>query len=271
MMKQRVITAFFLILVFVPILIYGGLAILIASLIVSFAGAFEMLNMFSLKKKYNLICKISVALMTSLVTLLAYMQYYEYFTIKESFGLITLVLAGYLIIFVFNKSISVNDLAKFAFTMLYVGLGTSILVILRHMGLKIILLLVLTTFITDTFAYFFGVSFGKHKIAPKISPKKSYEGSIGGTLMATLLVPIYIYYTPVISGFSGLSFWYLVLFVFVLSIVIQIGDLVASKIKREYGIKDFSNIFPGHGGVLDRFDSMLLGGLFMMGLILYFI
>ena len=91
---------------------------------------------------------------------------------------------------------------------------------------------------TDTFAYFTGVAFGKHKIVPHISPKKTWEGCIGGALFCAICVTVYC-----------------CLVILLISVMSQLGDWFCSVIKRRTGIKDFSNLFPGHGGMLDRFDS----------------
>ena len=104
---------------------------------------------------------------------------------------------------------------------------------------------------TDTFAYLVGCLFGKHKLCPKLSPKKTIEGSFGGILGATILVYIMAMY------FNLRPLWFFVILALTGSIVAQIGDLAASKIKRMTGIKDFGFIMPGHGGILDRFDSIL--------------
>ena len=104
---------------------------------------------------------------------------------------------------------------------------------------------------TDTFAYLFGIIFGKHKLCPSISPKKTIEGALGGIFGSLILLNLFNYFVLknniVFVTLSGI----------ILSIVAQIGDLFASKIKREMGIKDFSNIIKGHGGFLDRFDSII--------------
>ena len=104
---------------------------------------------------------------------------------------------------------------------------------------------------TDSFAYIFGRKFGKHKLAPDISPNKTIEGSIGGVIgslgLGLLVVP---FYNPV--NFSVLEF---VLLIVSLSVFGQLGDLVESAYKRQFNVKDSGKLFPGHGGVLDRFDS----------------
>lgn len=123
---------------------------------------------------------------------------------------------------------------------------------------------------TDMFAYFIGCKFGKHKLCPTISPKKSVEGAVGGLVCGSLLGCLACYLfgiVPISLGSSFIEkFSYFVIVFFVsclISVLGQIGDLVASKLKRSYDIKDYSNIFPGHGGVLDRFDSFLLAGSFV--------
>lgn len=118
----------------------------------------------------------------------------------------------------------------------------------------LIWLVVLTAFGTDIMAYFSGFLFGKHKLCPKISPKKTIEGSIGGTLGSVILSGLFgFFFAPevlvhcLIIGVLG-------------GIVSQFGDLTASIFKRKMGIKDYGNLIPGHGGILDRFDSVLFTG-----------
>jgi phosphatidate cytidylyltransferase len=130
---------------------------------------------------------------------------------------------------------------------------------------------------TDMFAYFIGCKFGKHRLCPKISPKKSVEGAIGGLVCGSLIGVLACYLFGIVpfslgEGFiEKFSYFVIVFFVScIISVIGQIGDLVASKLKRSYDIKDYSNIFPGHGGVLDRFDSLLLAGSFVYVLYIVF-
>ena len=106
------------------------------------------------------------------------------------------------------------------------------------------------------FAYLVGSAIGKHKLIPEISPKKTVEGAIGGIVFTALACLLYGF---ILEKFFALSVNYLFLAVIgvILSVVSQLGDLFASMIKREYGVKDYGNIFPGHGGIMDRFDSVL--------------
>ena len=109
---------------------------------------------------------------------------------------------------------------------------------------------------TDVFTYFTGRLFGKHKLIPEISPKKTVEGAIGGTVFCVLGFVIYAIILR--EHFNVMvSVWICALTGLLAAIVSQIGDLAMSALKRHYGIKDFSNLLPGHGGILDRFDSII--------------
>jgi len=111
---------------------------------------------------------------------------------------------------------------------------------------------------SDTGAYFAGTFFGKHKLCPQISPKKTVEGVIGGIITSMILsFGLYSLYTYAF-GYEGINLIHIIISAAILSPVGVIGDLFASQLKRKCGIKDYGNIMPGHGGVLDRFDSVLL-------------
>ena len=109
----------------------------------------------------------------------------------------------------------------------------------------------LSAFATDTFAYFSGMFFGKHKLYPSVSPKKTIEGSVGGIIGCVITITLFSLYFKLDNIFG------LVILSIVLSVMSQIGDLTASKIKRTAEIKDYGDLMPGHGGILDRFDSIL--------------
>ncbi len=123
-------------------------------------------------------------------------------------------------------------------------------------GKYLYLLIFIGPWVTDTFAYFTGRFFGRHKLIPEISPKKTVEGAIGGTVFGALS---FVGFGLVMQFAFELSVNYVALALsgLLIAFVSQIGDLIASLIKREHGVKDYGNIFPGHGGVLDRFDSVL--------------
>ncbi len=124
---------------------------------------------------------------------------------------------------------------------------------------------------SDTCAYFVGVAFGRHKLAPTLSPKKSIEGAIGGVVGATIAGGIYGKILEYYGIFPGGGIWIFALLGMCGSVVAQIGDLAASAIKRNFDIKDYGKCIPGHGGVLDRFDSVIFTSPLIYVLALYFL
>ena len=160
----------------------------------------------------------------------------------------------------FDEKVKVKEVSEVFMTSLYVTLCFCALLRLRYIdvGAEYIYLLVfIAAWVTDTFAYFSGFLFGKHKLIPKISPKKTVEGAIGGVIFCIIA---FIVYGIIVTNVLDVQMNLAVLSVvgFFMSVVSMIGDLIASSIKRTYGIKDYSNLFPGHGGVLDRFDSIMI-------------
>lgn len=137
----------------------------------------------------------------------------------------------------------------------------STLVQLRAMdqGRYLVLLPVICAFLTDAGAYFAGVFLGKHRGITKVSPNKSMEGYIGGILSGGVFMLLY---ALILNGFAGLTVSYPIMAVYGLvgSAVTELGDLSFSLVKRQYGVKDYGNLLPGHGGMLDRFDSMIFCG-----------
>lgn len=149
------------------------------------------------------------------------------------------------------------DIAITGFGIIYI-IGFILFIPLIYMsehGKLLIWYLAISAWGTDTFAYLVGIKFGKHKLTP-ISPKKSIEGSIGGIVGSTLIAIIYTYFINKICN-AGISYLAITEIGVALSVLAQIGDLAASSIKRYVDIKDFGKIIPGHGGMLDRIDSIL--------------
>jgi phosphatidate cytidylyltransferase len=125
-------------------------------------------------------------------------------------------------------------------------------------------LAMLTTFVNDTAAYFVGRARGKHKLAPAISPAKTWEGAIGGLASAILGSVVIAMVLKLISLKLGapfiLTYWQITLMGFLVGVFAQLGDLVESLLKRNMGVKEAGNLLPGHGGILDRFDSLIFVG-----------
>jgi phosphatidate cytidylyltransferase len=119
------------------------------------------------------------------------------------------------------------------------------------------MLVFIVAWMCDACAYLIGSLFGKHKLIPEISPKKTVEGAIGGVVFGAISFIVYGFILDSFIPNMVVNYPFLALFGTVLALVSQIGDLVASLLKREYGAKDYGNILPGHGGIVDRFDSIL--------------
>jgi phosphatidate cytidylyltransferase len=154
------------------------------------------------------------------------------------------------------------DLTRFAFTLLaflYLPWSLGYVLLLReipdsHLGLWTLSLPLVASFATDIGAYFAGRLFGRHKLAPEISPGKTLEGSLGGILFSFLALVVYTGVVREVFPFGLLELW---LFSLLLSLAAQLGDLVESMLKRFSGVKDSGQFLPGHGGLLDRLDSLL--------------
>ncbi len=149
---------------------------------------------------------------------------------------------------------------KAFFGFMYVPVMLCFIYLTRSMrfGIYTVWLIYISSWICDTCAYLVGVKFGKHRLAPILSPKKSIEGSIGGIVGSTLFAAIFAYIFKgayeIPKGFSVIPF---IALGAVGAVVSQVGDLAASAFKRNYDVKDYGTVIPGHGGVLDRFDSVI--------------
>jgi phosphatidate cytidylyltransferase len=144
---------------------------------------------------------------------------------------------------------------------LYVGWMLSYWLNLRGLadGRNWVYLAMLTTFANDTGAFFIGRARGKHKLAPAISPAKTWEGAIGGSISAILAAIVIALVLNLISPFA-FKYWQIILLGFLVSLFAQLGDLVESLLKRNMEVKESGNLLPGHGGILDRFDSLIFVG-----------
>ena len=273
-MKTRVITAIIMAIFGLPLLIFSNTPIYpVAAGILAAISVFEVLRVMGIQKK--LLISIPSLIIAVPLPLFAddffhewypggvgHFPHFTYFCIVLCVFFIYLL---YLItVAVFTKgAVSVQTIGPVFISVFYVVASFTSLVISRTLegGAFTFLLAFICPWFSDMFAYFTGRLFGKHKLIPEISPKKTVEGAIGGIIFGTAIAPIYGFVATLMPfGLTeGVVPNYIVLTVagFILSIVGQVGDLWASLIKRSYGAKDFSNIFPGHGGVLDRFDSVL--------------
>jgi phosphatidate cytidylyltransferase len=260
-MKKRVLSILVLLAIFVPLLIIGGIPFAIAVGIVGVLAYREINNLYN----YPLIVKILGLI--SLITLV----YSNFDSNMIPFGLdygilgIIMIMLFIPVIFYQPKGTycSADAFKLFGFIML-VGMGLNYFILYDNFSLKYFIFMLLIPIFTDTFAYIAGTMIGKHKVTP-ISPKKSWEGCFVGSAMSTFMMTMY--YTTIINNQSNILI--VIGIILLLTIVGQLGDLFFSAIKREHEIKDFSNIIPGHGGVLDRLDSLIFVAIAFMIFIEY--
>ncbi len=161
---------------------------------------------------------------------------------------------------VFNHNeIKFNTVCTALFSTLYISLGFHYLenMLKLKYGMGMLFFVLIAAFVTDSGAYFIGRAFGKHKLAPNLSPKKTIEGSVGGILCSVIAIFVYKYVMQCVYSGIELNSVNIIINVVTAAVAGEIGDLSASLVKRELGIKDYGKIMPGHGGVLDRFDSIL--------------
>ncbi|MEL0537736.1 phosphatidate cytidylyltransferase [Staphylococcus debuckii] len=247
-MRVRTVTAIIALLIFLPILIIGGPLLMYFSYILALIALKELLNM-------NKIRFISIPGLISALGLVLIMLPHDLGAWVAAVQLKGLIIMSFVILSytVMSKNrFSFIDAAFCLMSVAYVGIGFMYLYETREAGLAFILFAFLVVWTTDTGAYLFGRSFGKHKLWPVISPNKTIEGFIGGVL-SSLLVPL------VMQFFVDFDFniWIILLVTVILSMFGQLGDLVESGFKRHFGVKDSGKILPGHGGILDRFDSFM--------------
>lgn len=237
-----------------PILIFvflGGLPLKVLAIALSVCGLYEFYSALR-NKGFNPFSYLGYILLVCLYIVQGYDKI-----------LLILILATIIamIIPIINLKVNFIDSALTIVGFIYVGFLFSFLPAIDSMdgGKYLIWLVFMGSWGADTAAYYAGRFLGKNKLCPEISPKKTIEGSIGGLLGSAVLCGIY---GVLISKYiPNISIYHYIIIGLLTGVAGQFGDLVASSIKRYVGIKDYSNLIPGHGGVLDRFDSILLNSL----------
>lgn len=266
-MKIRTISAALVLAVFIPVLITGGQIFDIFVYLISILGLKEFMDIKSKKKDMPSFIKFISYIIMTLIILFNVQSNENVFLIDfRILSALFLTLLTPTVLYHERTKYSVNDAFYLIGGILFLGISMSLLIIVRNISLELIIYLFLITIITDTYAYITGCLIGKNKMLESISPKKTWEGLLGGTIFGVLISSVY--YHHVIN--SQLSIGVLILITLFLSLIGQFGDLVFSAIKRYFDKKDFSNIMPGHGGVLDRLDSMIfviLGFMFFASLL----
>ena len=253
-MKTRLISAIVLLLIVIPIYLYGGLLYTGAIILVSMLALKEFMDIKETKKKLPIFIKLLAYIFTVLILLSTELATDNKLIID--FRIITglcLIMLLPLVLYHKRELYSIND-ACYMFTgVLFLSIALSFFNTYYAMNPNLIIYLLLITVATDSYALFTGMLVGKTKLLEEVSPKKTWEGFVGGSIAGTFIGVMF--YKTVIN--PGVVMSNLIVITLFLTIVGQLGDLFFSAIKRYFDKKDFSNLMPGHGGVLDRLDSII--------------
>ena len=295
-LKTRIITSAILGCTAIPALIFGSWPCIILILLIGIGAIFEFTN--APGKKYPAIIYVIELIMLVSFGFWVFVREFGYIDFSSIINNIqmtdiyisTLVIVLFIgllfMVLLASDKVDVKDVSYLFMMTLFVSLGLQSTLFLRYCPTALynkvispgsdfqygfflqesllIVYVIGSTLLCDTFAYFVGILFGRHKMNPRISPKKTWEGFIGGVILSSIVGILFVFVcdalgTPVLKGILDISHWYYVLFFSpLIAIVGVLGDLMFSSIKRYFGIKDFGKIFPGHGGLLDRFDSVLM-------------
>lgn len=252
-MKVRIISAIVMCIIIIPIIFIGGILFKILGTILAIASMYEIIKARESRSSIPLVIRLISYL------LIAVFVYFgnDFDSVKYDFiyrALIAIFLIYFIpVVFIDNtEKYSVTDSLYILGATIFLGVAYNSFILVSNVGVTYLIYLLLITVITDTFAYFTGYFIGKKKFT-KISPNKTIEGSVGGSIVGTIVPTLF--YMYIVNPDANI--FIIIGITLLLSIVGQIGDLFFSSIKRHYGIKDFSNLIPGHGGILDRVDSII--------------
>lgn len=249
-MKQRIITAIIGVILFFCVLFAPSAVFSAAVLLISCIAAYEIHR----AVKANMLLTV-IGIFTAILIFFGIISGNILFAFVICFAVYPV-----LSVVLFNKC-EVQKIYMLGFVSIVFSVSLSSLAVIRsEFSVAYTLLPFLFAWITDSGAYFFGISLGKHKLVPQLSPKKTVEGSVGGILMCIISALLY---TWILNRFFDIQLFasssYIIMAVIsaIASIISQFGDLTLSAIKRNFNVKDYGKILPGHGGVLDRFDSLI--------------
>lgn len=253
-MKKRIIGAILILAIFIPFLIKGDIYFTGLALVLGLMGFKELYDVRYKEKNIPILLELLAFLCVGFLIVNNY-QSKELMLVLDYRVLCLFMLAFLVPIVIISdfKKYNLEDALYLLGSAIFLGLSFNLIVLVRNYSLLYIIYFFIITTMTDVFALLTGKMIGRHQLSPKISPNKTIEGSIGGTIMGVFIATIY-YLTAINADINLVT---LISVTTILSVVGQFGDLVFSAIKRVYGKKDFSNLIPGHGGILDRFDSII--------------
>lgn len=266
-MKTRIISAVIALAIIIPLILNGGAIFNLGVYVISILALKEFLDIKSTKKQIPIFIQLIAYIFITILIAFNSKDLSNVFTLD--YRILAALFMAFLIPTVFyheRSKYSINDAFYLIGGLLFLGISMSLLILVRSLDLNLLIFLLLIPMVTDIFAYITGMLIGKNKLLEEISPKKTVEGMVGGTIMGVFISAMF-YHTVIDPTFSKVE---LVAICTFLSLLGQYGDLVFSAIKRYFGKKDFSNLIPGHGGILDRLDSIifvLLGFMYFITII----
>lgn len=252
MFKTRLISGIVLVIAAAILITAGGGLLLGAICIISLIGMYELYRVYQIEHSVLACIGYLAAVLYASNLYVPWMPQMMVFVLASLIAL----LGAY--VFAYPKYHASQMMAAF-FGIFYVAVMLSYIYQARMMeqGAYIVWLIFLCSWGCDTCAYCVGVRFGRHKMSPILSPKKSVEGAIGGLAGTFLLTLLYGYLCSAKTAMTGIQIWILAAISVAGGMISMIGDLAASAIKRNYEVKDYGTLIPGHGGILDRFDSVI--------------
>lgn len=272
-MKQRIITAVVAFFVLLPVLIFSDTFIFPLGLAVcAVLSVWEMFACVGLKNAWLFTAPMYV-LGAAFPVLIRYLPDRDLLAPIAICAAVVWTLYAFTVLIFSHGKYPLEAVFVASFSLFYIFIGFNAILFIHDCepgGKYLYYICFLGAWITDIFAYFCGRAFGKHKLIPDVSPKKTVEGSIGGTVFCILVMVIFGFVVEKLVPEISANLLIFAVAGVLIAVVSQIGDLSMSVIKRKYGVKDYGFIFPGHGGVLDRFDSVIAVSALLMVFSLFF-
>lgn len=255
--KERTISSVILVMIALATILPGGPILAVTLYLISNVAFLELTKACGIHtgKKLNALEITGLFAIAAYYLLIFFAQTHTYFMIT-----VILLLMALMFVYVFAfPRFTANQIMATYFSLIYAPVMLSFIFLTRQLeyGVYLVWMIFISSWISDTCAYLVGVLIGKHKLVPQLSPKKTIEGSIGGILGSALVGALFGFL--LLDKMLGGNQFGIMLFIIgaIGSVISQVGDLAASAIKRNHDIKDYGSLIPGHGGIMDRFDSVI--------------
>lgn len=269
--KERTISSIVLVMIALATILPGGPILAITLYLISNVAFLELTKACGIRtgEKLNGLELTGLFAIAAYYLLIFFAQTHTYFMIT-----VILLLMALMFVYVFSfPRFTANQVMTTYFSLIYAPVMLSFIFLTRQLeyGVYLVWMIFISSWISDTCAYLVGVLIGKHKLVPHLSPKKTIEGSVGGILGSAVVGGLFGFF--LLDKTLGGNQFGIMLFVIgaIGSVISQVGDLAASAIKRNHDIKDYGNLIPGHGGIMDRFDSVIFTAPMIYFLVIIFL